>query len=271
MSAPSVDGAAAGDALRRRGRRVRHHAARTSPMAMPVPLPFPLQDHPLARLRPQPLRARFRARPNRFVAEVELPDGLLARAHLPNSGRLTGTLVPGCTLLLDGPCPGRRCEYTVVAAREGSTWVGTVPVYANRVFPALWRGGLFPEIAGTALAAEIPHGRSRFDFTVDGAPVEVKSVTLVAGRVARFPDAVTARGARHCDELGRLARRGVPTAIVFVALRGDVDAVEPEDEVDPELGAALRRAARRGARVLACSLELAPGGAVAARRIPVRL
>jgi sugar fermentation stimulation protein A len=230
-----------------------------------------LSGHPLARARRAPLRARFLARPNRFVAEVELAGGRRALAHLPNPGRLTGTLSPRCALLLDGPHPARRCAYTVLAAREGRTWVGTVTTYANRVFPALWRGGLFPELAGAALAAEVVHGRSRFDFAVDGAPVEVKSVTLAAGRVARFPDAVTARGARHCEELGRLARRGAPVAVVFVAQRGDVDAVEPEDEVDPAFGAALRRAADRGARVLACALDLGPAGAVRAWRVPVRL
>jgi sugar fermentation stimulation protein A len=211
------------------------------------------------------------ARPNRFVAEVTLRGGRSVLAHLPNPGRLTGTLSPGCALLLDGPCPERRCEYTVVAAREGRTWVGTVTTYANRVFPALWRAGLFPELAGVALAQEVVHGRSRFDFAVDGAFVEVKSVTLGAGGIARFPDAVTARGARHCEELGRLARRGSPASIVFVAQRGDVEAVEPEDDVDPAFGAALRRAAARGARVLACALDLGPAGAVRARRVPVRL
>ena len=89
--------------------------------------------------------------------------------------------------------------------------------------------------------------------------------------MARFPDAVTARGARHCDELGRMAARGRPVSIVFVAQRGDVEAVEPEDAVDPVFGEALRRASRRGARVLACALDLGPRGAARAWRIPVRL
>lgn len=236
-----------------------------------LPPALALAGLPLARVRRSPLRARFLARPNRFVAEVELAGGRRALAHLANPGRLTGTLSPRCALLLDGPVPGRRCEYTVLAAREGATWVGTVTTFANRAFPALWRGGLFPELAGGALAAEVVHGRSRFDFAVDGAFVEVKSATLCAGRVARFPDAVTARGARHCEELGELARRGAPVAIVFVAQRGDVEAVEPEDAVDPVFGEALRGAARRGVRVLACALELAPQGARRAWRIPVRL
>lgn len=225
---------------------------------------------PLVRTRRAPLRARFVERPNRFVAVVELPGGARAPAHLPNPGRLTGTLRPGGPLLLDGPFPGRRCPWSVVAAREGRTWVGTAPAFANQAFAALWRAGLFPELAGAALVPEVAHGRSRFDFAVDGAFVEVKSATLLAGRAARFPDAVTARGARHCDELGRLARRGVPVAIVFVAQRGDVEVVEPAAEIDPAFAAALRGAAARGVRVLACALALGPGGVSRAWRVPVR-
>jgi sugar fermentation stimulation protein A len=158
-----------------------------------------------------------------------------------------------------------------VAAREGRTWVGTLTTFTNGLFPTLWRGGLFPELKGGALLAEVTHGRSRFDFTLDGEPIEVKSATLGAGGVVRFPDAVTARGARHCAELGALARRGARPAIVFVAQRGDATAVEPEDDVDPAFGAALRRAAEDGVRVLACALDLTPAGVTAARRIPVRL
>jgi sugar fermentation stimulation protein A len=146
-----------------------------------------------------------------------------------------------------------------------------VPAFANGAFAALWRAGLFPELGGAALQAEVAHGRSRFDFAVDGGFVEVKSATLLSGGVARFPDAVTARGARHCDELGRLARRGVPVSVVFVAQRGDIEAVEPDDAVDPAFGVSLRRAAARGVRVLACALELTPAGVARAWRVPVRL
>lgn len=241
------------------------------PAELAPPSSLALTGLSLARIRRRPLRGRFLARANRFVAEVELRGGVAARAHVANSGRLTGTLVPGASILLDGPYPERACRYTVLAAREGDTWVGAVASDANRFFQALWRGGLFPEIPVGALAAEVPHGGSRFDFAVDGCLVEVKSVTAVAGRAARFPDAVTARGARHCDELAAVARRGRRAAVVFVAQRWDVDFVEPEDDVDPEFGAALRRASDQGVRVLACAVEIAPAGPTRARRIPVRL
>ncbi len=239
-----------------------------------APLPPPdlgVTGLPLVRARRAPLRARFLERLNRFVAVVQLASGERVPAHVPNTGRLTGTLVPGCAVLLDGPFPARRCPWTLVAAREGRAWVGTVPAFANQAFAALWRAGLFPELAGDALRAEVVHGRSRFDFAVDGALVEVKSATLRRGDEARFPDAVTARGARHCEELGALARRGRPVSVVFVAQRGDVEAVAPDDGVDPAFGAALRAASARGVRILACALALAPGGVARARRVPVRL
>jgi len=228
----------------------------------------------LATVRRVPLRAAFVDRPHRFAARCVLRGGRDVVAHVPNPGRLTGVLAPRCQLLLDGPYPPTRAlPYTMVAARVGGpcVWVGTNTLYANRVFPALLPCGLFPEFKGTSIRAEVMHGRSRFDFQVGGVMIEVKSVTLASGGAGRFPDAVSARAARHCDELAALCRSGNPTAIVFVAQRGDIESVAPEDDVDPVFGIAIRRAAKAGVLVLACALEIAPEGASRARRVPVLL
>ena len=255
------------------------------------------------------VQGRFVERPHRFAARVELADGAIVEAHVPNPGRLTGVLAPGCRVAIEGPVPPpRTLRYTMLAARVSKTWVGTVTTYANRIFPTLLSAGLFPELgaagasggpesacgepdaggraAGLTRAAgesgevaagalevrrEVVHGRSRFDFEIGGRLVEVKSVSLASGSAGFFPDAVTARGARHCDELAALARRRQPAAIVFVAQRGDVESVAPEDEIDPEFGRAMRHAARAGVLVLACVLDMTPRGARGARRVPVIL
>jgi len=218
------------------------------------------------------LQGRFIERPHRFAARVELADGAIVDAHVANPGRLTGVLSPGCRVALEGPLPPPRAlGYTMLAVRVKRTWVGTVTTYANRVFPVLLSAGLFPELGAGEIRREVAHGRSRFDFELDGRFVEVKSVSLANGSAGFFPDAVTARGARHCDELAALARRRRPTAIVFVAQRGDIASVSPEDDIDPDFGVALRRAARAGVLVLACALDITPRGARAARRIPVIL
>lgn len=269
------------------------------------------------------VRGWFIERPHRFAARVRLADNSVVEAHLPNPGRLTGVLLPGNELSVEGPFPPPRVlPYSVLAARAGRIWVGTVPAYANVMFPRLLEAGLFPELAArragigpgagentvtrpasgsrhagelgaTRTAArskgqhrasrsgrresdeavlvrrEVTHGRSRFDFEIDGRLVEVKSVSMAEGRAGLFPDAVTARGARHCGELAALARRGRRTAIVFVAQRADVASVAAAREVDPVFADALDAARRAGVLVLACALRMGLDGARAARRIPV--
>ena len=226
----------------------------------------------LATVRRTPLRATFIERPHRFAARCTLRGGREAVAHVPNPGRLTGVLAPRCQVLLDGPYPPTRSlAYTMVAAKAGGVWVGTNTLYANRVFPTLVSHGLFPEFDGSSIRAEVAHGHSRFDFRLGGVMAEIKSVTLAGGGAGRFPDAVSARAARHCSELAALARSGDPTAIIFVAQRGDVASLSPEDDVDPGFGVALRSAAEAGVMVLACALEIAPEGAIRARRVAVDL
>jgi sugar fermentation stimulation protein A len=227
---------------------------------------------PLAKVRRQPLRATFIERPHRFAARCVIRGGVEIVAHVPNPGRLTGVLAPRCKVLLDGPHPATRAlAYTMVASMAGGAWVGTNTLYANKVFPSLVAGGLFPEFDGASIRSEVAHGHSRFDFRVGGTMVEVKSVTLADRGTGRFPDAVSARAARHCDELAALCRAGAPTAIVFVAQRGDVESVAPEDDVDPDFGVALRAAARAGVMVLACTLDITTNGATRARRVPAIL
>jgi sugar fermentation stimulation protein A len=236
-------------------------------------LSWTLIDAPrLATRRAIPFRATFIDRPHRFAAIVRLRGGQVAAAHLPNPGRLTGVIAPNCPVLIDGPYPPpRSLRYTLVASKPGETWIGTNTLYANRVFPSLVEHGLFPELEAGSIRAEVAHGRSRFDFQMGSMFVEVKSVTLADEAAGRFPDAVSARAARHCDELAALARSGQPCAIVFVAQRGDIVSVAPEDDVDPAFGVALRVAAEAGVLVLACALDITPKGAARARRVPVVL
>ncbi len=167
----------------------------------------------LATVRRTPLRATFVERPHRFAAWCILRGGADVGAHVPNPGRLTGVLAPRCQVLLDGPYPATRAlPYTMVAARPGrepgAVWIGTNTIYANKVFPALVTHGLFPELDGSTIRAEVVHGHSRFDFLVGDMMVEVKSVTLASGSAGAFPDAVSARAARHCAELAALCDVG---------------------------------------------------------------
>lgn len=209
------------------------------------------------------VEARFVARPNRFVVHARLAgDGKMAVAHLADPGRLREMLVPGRRLWLrpsSDPARKTRWSAVLVQAPEGPL-VSLDTTVPNRLVAEALRKGSLPELAAYELQrAEHRVGRSRIDFLLrarDGAGppllLEVKSVSLVEGGVALFPDAVTARGARHVRELAERSRLGRnAAAILFVAQRPDVERVIAAREIDPDFAAALGEARAAGVRVLA--------------------
>lgn len=189
--------------------------------AMPKsPLPPPhLLGGPLF---PDLLKGTFVRRPNRFVIQCAVDGGVLD-AYLPNPGRLWELLLPGRTVYLVPRAPGSSgtLSHTAVAVeREG------IPLLLhthlnNAVAAALIGHRRIPGLEdATVTRAEAKVGHSRFDFllTRGGRPfyLEIKSCTLVGNRIAMFPDAVTARGRRHLEELAALSRGGTPCGVLFL-------------------------------------------------------
>jgi len=120
-------------------------------------------------------------------------------------------------------------------------------------------------------------GESRIDFRLGGATgvcwAEIKSVTLVddTDGVARFPDAPTARGARHVRELTAAVGRGQRAAVVFVVQRADARRFTPHDRADAAFGVALREAADAGVGVYAWTCEVSRRAITVDRQISVEL
>ena len=100
--------------------------------------------------------------------------------------------------------------------------------------------------------------------------VEVKNVTAaVEGGVGYFPDAVTARGAKHLRELAAMVAAGHRAVLVFCVQRGDVAEVRPADHIDPAYGRALRDALAAGVEVLALGATVTPQAIALTRRLAV--
>lgn len=228
---------------------------------------------------PQPLvEGRFVARLNRFAVLVEA-GGAPCQAHLPNSGRLRELLVPGAEVLLVRRAgPGRRTPYDLALVREGHAWVSVDARLPNRLFREALEAGLLEEWRGARVAgAEVRRGASRLDFVLEGPGegsrtwVEVKSVTLVHEGCGMFPDAVTARGARHVEELIRAVGQGEGAAVVFVVQRDDARCFRPHWEADPYFARTLAWAAAAGVRVLAYRCQVSPRAVRIAGSLPVLL
>lgn len=212
---------------------------------------------PITIIHEQPLKeAVFHQRPNRFLLQLILPDGTLVSAHLPDPGRLKELLQPGRRVWLrPAENPNRKTAWTAVLV-EDATGEGLVSIDStlpNRLIGEALVKNALEEFSGwTLVRPEFKKGGSRFDFLLqhqDGRKMllEVKSVTLVRGDQGLFPDAITARGARHVRELTLIAQEdGWEAAVLFVLQRQDGKSVTAEREIDPDFARALKEAREAG-------------------------
>ena len=193
----------------------------------------------------------FLDRPNRFLVRCRL-GGRIVNAYLPNPGRLRELLLPGRPVYLvrEQGHPTRRTRYTAVAVERDGHPIVLHTHRTNDVARHLIEHDLVAGLKGARVVrAEVTVGRSRFDFLLShrGAEVllEVKSCTLAGKRVAMFPDAVTARGARHVRELAEIAGQGARTTILFVVQWPGAELFMPDFHTDPEFTRTLIECRRR--------------------------
>jgi len=229
---------------------------------------------------PAKLEGRLLRRYKRFFADVETPAGEVLTVHCPNPGSMRGLLAEGAPVRCStSDNPKRKLRHTLEMIRIRGTWVGLHTGRANAVARSAIEAGSVPELAGyETIRPEVKMAEgSRLDFVLEDHPtrpaaaVEVKSVTLAEGRLARFPDSVTERGRKHAALLGEMAARGERAALLFVVQRGDCEAVEPADEIDPAYGEALRHAVACGAEVFAVRARVSPTRIRLDGTLPVRL
>jgi sugar fermentation stimulation protein A len=121
---------------------------------------------------------------------------------------------------------------------------------------------MIPGLEGTEIIKrEIQHGNSRFDFLLrrggEEIYLEVKSCTLFGKQVAMFPDAVTARGKKHVEELEKLKEQGKSGAVVFLICWPKARFFMPDYHTDLEFSKTLV-AVKDRASFLPVGLELNP-------------
>lgn len=233
---------------------------------------------------PAPLvRGTLKRRYKRFLADVTLADGSEVTASCPNTGSMMGCAEPGSRVWLSmSDAPGRKYRHTwelvETPGRDGPVLVGINTGLPNRLVREAIEASVIPELAGYGeIRREVAFGDegSRVDLMLSGADrppcyVEVKNVTAaVDDGIALFPDAVSARGAKHLRELSRLAAQGIRAVQFYCVQRADVSEVRPADAIDPAYGRALREAMAAGVEVMAWRATVTPEQVELVERIPV--
>ena len=197
----------------------------------------------------------FKARPNRFIAEVEV-DGEMEIAHVPNTGRCRELLVDGAVVWLKpSDNPKRKTKFSLHLVENRGALVSLYSQQANSIVYDAIIDGKIKELSGYDIhQREKTIDNSRIDIYLanenEECYVEVKGVTLVVGNEARFPDAPTERGAKHLNELIKLKKQGIRCCVFFLIQHPIGEFFRPNWQNDPKFSQTLNDAYDAGVEIL---------------------
>ncbi|MGM4920396.1 DNA/RNA nuclease SfsA [Tardiphaga sp. 813_E8_N1_3] len=232
-----------------------------------------------ADLVPATLLRRYK----RFLADVELADGSVITAHVANPGAMIGLQAAGARVWLSkSPSKTRKLPFSweLIEADfgNGPELVGVNTMHPNAIVAEALAANAIPELNGyDIIRREVKYGAaSRVDFLLEHPPrppcyVEVKNVHMMRQPgLAEFPDSVTARGARHLDELATVVAAGARAMMLFVVQIGSSTAFALARDIDPAYGRAFDKACAAGVEAIAYTCQIDHGSIVLAGRVPIQ-
>lgn len=223
------------------------------------------------------VRGSLIRRYKRFLADVELESGEVVLAHVANSGAMLGTSDAGLEVWLSPATnPARKCRWSWELCRIDDFLVGVNTAHPNVVAAEAIAAGAIPELAGYAgIRREVKYGRnSRIDLLLEAPDrptcyVEVKNVHLKRGEWAEFPDAVTARGAKHLVELRDVVAAGGRAVMLYLVQREDCVGFRPAADIDPAYADGLVSAMRDGVEAICYTCRLSLEDITIGGRLPI--
>ncbi len=228
---------------------------------------------------PPLIEARLVRRHKRFLADVELEDGSLLRAHCPNTGAMTGCSDPGSRVWLwDSGNEQRKYRHTLELVAAGADWVCVNTARANQVIAAAIEEARIPLLAGyESLRREpaIPGGKGRFDLKLSDAAkgdcyVELKSLTLgLTDGCGAFPDTPSERALKHVAQLRRVrSEMRCRAVLMYCVMHSGVRIATTADAIQPAYGEQVRRAMAEGVEVYAWRCLPTPQELIVDGRLP---
>lgn len=218
----------------------------------------------------------------RFLADVRLASGEELTAHVANPGAMTGLAAPGARVWLSkSDNPKRKLawswELVEVDFGGGIELVGVNTGHPNGLVAEALAAGLIPELAGYATARrEVRYGKnSRVDVLLEDPArppcyVEIKNVHLMRRQgLAEFPDAVTARGAKHLDELAAMVAAGNRAVMLFLIQIGSAERFTLAADIDATYAQAFVRARAAGVEAIAYRCAITADAIVFGDAVPI--
>lgn len=211
----------------------------------------------------------------RFLADVKLDDGTVVTAHCSNTGSMLQVSEPGSLVMLtEAKNPDRKTRYDWQLIQVNGLWAGINTSVPNILLREGFDTGVIKEFSGyDEIKMEVPYGvNSRADAVLTGRPgkcfVEAKNVTLVIEGRALFPDAVTARGAKHLDELASMVKDGHRAILFLLSQRMEAESMGIAAHIDPYYAERLHASVKEGVKVIAWRAKVSTEGIWLERELP---
>ena len=217
------------------------------------------------------------ARYKRFLTDVQLDNGEVITIHCANTGAMTGCADPGTRVWYStSDNPKRKLPNSwEIAESPAGHFICVNTARANQIaWELIEQEAIAPLVGYSRLRTEVKYGEenSRIDLLLEddekgNCYIEVKSVTLLDEReeagMGYFPDAVTARGAKHLREL--MAMKAV---LLFMVLHSGISRMRPATHIDPHYSLLIEQAIAAGVEILCYRPHVGVQGMVAQGFIP---
>jgi len=214
----------------------------------------------------------------RFLVDVQLDNDEITTAHCPNTGTMLSCSDPGSRVCLSRSAnSNRKYPLTLEMVKTDSTWIGVNTARTNKLVEEAITNRQIAQFQDVQkIKREVRTSEhTRLDLQViqekKSTFIEVKNCSLAVDGCAMFPDAVTARGTKHLQELIRLTAKGLSSCIFFLVQRMDADRFSAARHIDPLYSDTLLQAAEAGVLILVYQAEVNPEGIEIVGSLPCSL
>ncbi len=200
----------------------------------------------------------------RFLADIDL-EGQTVTAHCPNSGSMKTLDTVGHTVYLSHK-PDTKLKYRWELIEQNKTLISINTYNPNHIVKEAIQNKQIEELNSyDSIRSEVKYGiqNSRIDLLLENKNekcfIEIKNTQMKRkDNLIEFPDAITARGAKHLEELIEMKKQGHRAIIFFLAQREDCQNIAIAKDIDANYYKKFMEALKNGIECIAynCKVSL---------------
>lgn len=213
----------------------------------------------------------------KFIAEISLPDKKRLLVRCPNLGDLSGCDILGSKVWFSQALTYEDLNTWELVEVDNGDLVCINEEHAIDIIIEGITKSLIPELQSySLLQTNVPFENfETIDILLEEKTNQcyVYIVPIIYSNDKKeglYPNKIGA-GLKHLQNLISLKEEGKRTVLLFCVMHSGIDAVKPNENLDPLYSRLLSQAARNGVEILAYKTSISPEGIIINNSIPVLL